>query len=335
MEAEAEKAEKNKSADELFKDFKEASVTEFFRKNKAHLGYSGKVRSLTTVIHELVTNSLDACEEAGILPEIMVEIKQLGEDHYRFREEDNGPGIPAKHIEDVFGKMLAGTKFHRNIQLRGQQGIGVTGVTLFAQMTTGQPMNIKTCTGNHKIHEIKLLLDVSKNKADVLDSKMYEAAWRGTEITGEIKGVKFNLSQQGPYEYIRRTAVANPHLKITLIDPEGRKTVFERASNKIPKQPKEVHPHPKGMDTDELLNLAKRSAGRYVGSFLMSDLSRVSAAKVDEIQKGQVQTLEQAQADIRQKIQSQRYLEDRKKLLDGLRERGYVATFLPSPDFLQ
>jgi DNA topoisomerase-6 subunit B len=128
-------------------------------------------------------------------------------------------------------------------------------------------------------------LDVSKNKADVLDSKMYEAAWRGTEITGEIKGVQFNLSQQGPYEYIRRTAVANPHLKITLIDPEGRKTVFERASNKIPKQPKEVHPHPKGMDTDELLNLAKRSAGRYVGSFLMSDLSRVSAAKVDEIQK--------------------------------------------------
>jgi hypothetical protein len=103
-------------AEKLFEEFKEVSVTEFFRKNKSHLGYSGKLRSLTTVVHELVTNSLDACEESGILPNIIVEINELGKEHYRVIERDNGPGIPKKHIHSVFGKMLAGTKFHRNIQ---------------------------------------------------------------------------------------------------------------------------------------------------------------------------------------------------------------------------
>lgn len=275
---------KERHADELFKEFKEVSITEFFRKNKTHLGYSGKVRSLTTIVHELVTNSLDACEEAGILPEMFLQIKQLGDGHYEFTSRDNGPGIPTKHISNVFGKMLAGTKFHRHVQLRGQQGIGVAGVTLFSQMTTGKPLTIRTCTGDNKVHEVVLLVDVTKNKADIIEEKVYEQAWRGTEIIGEVKGVQFNLGDKGPYEYIRRTAVTNPHLKITFIDPEGRKTVFERASDKIPNPPKEMKPHPKGIDTDELIKTSKMSVARHVGSFLMSSFSRVSAAKVAEIQ---------------------------------------------------
>ena len=281
----ASEPEKERHADDLFKEFKEVSITEFFRKNKAHLGYSGKVRSLTTVVHELVTNSLDACEEAGILPELYVEIKQLGSNHYRFLQRDNGPGIPVKHIPNVFGKMLAGTKFHRNIQLRGQQGIGVAGVTLFSQMTTGQPMIIRTCTGNNRVHEVKLLLDVMKNKADIVESNIFEQAWRGTEIVGELKNVQFNLSDKGPYEYIRRTAIANPHLKISFTDPEGRKTIFERASESIPVRPKEMKPHPKGMDTDDLLKMAKTSISQQVSSFLTGSFSRMSNSKVKEIEK--------------------------------------------------
>jgi len=78
-------------AEKLFEEFKEVSVTEFFRKNKSHLGYSGKLRSLTTVVHELVTNSLDACEESGILPNIIVELDEVGKEHYRVIERDNGP----------------------------------------------------------------------------------------------------------------------------------------------------------------------------------------------------------------------------------------------------
>lgn len=274
-----------RNADDLFKEFRETSITEFFRKNRAHLGYSGKLRSLTTVVHEIVTNSLDACEEAGILPEIQVKISALGTEHYKITSADNGPGIPIKHVPDVFGKMLAGTKFHRNVQLRGQQGIGVAGVTLFSQITTGKPINVRTSTGNGKVHAVELMIDITKNKADILKNEEYSEYRRGTEIEVEVKGVRFNISERGPFEYLRRTALANPHTKITFIDPEGRKTVFERSSEKIPKPPVPVKAHPKGLEVDELINMAKATKARKVNSFLVTSFSRTSNAKVKEIQE--------------------------------------------------
>jgi len=736
---------KEKHADELFKEFKETSITEFFRKNRAHLGYSGSIRSLTTVVHEIVTNSLDACEEAGIQPEILIEIRKLGGGHYTVRSEDNGPGIPIKHISGVFGKMLAGTKFHRNIQLRGQQGIGVStpyetlvflgdgrikpigelvegdysgkvlsfdekdiikgevskciknpkkkefikiktfgnleliltpehmllakenidsepihiaaegldsgmflplalsehdvtnphetpipifdmidnekyrvyergmvldtieklkdkyesyggvhrhfgipkerlrgwyrdrefvanpsittlkkfaldldvempvrdrikignyhhkiklpsfvdedlcwlmgflasdghinegknkwgtlisvtnknnsllektrdilnklelrfreyeykgtalhfssliladiahkfgipslkksdkiempdfilqlpnrllrmyviglfdgdgsitigkrnlaislttkserlarslqlvlltrfgifnslkisrdkrgepvyaiaiysrefmsrflhrvgftdhkklnemrkllknnpgksvfcvrkedgfwvrvksverirlsaqptydlsikgnpyfaanglvihnsGVTLFSQTTTGRPIKIKTSTGKGKVNEIELMIDITKNRADILSNNEYSQYWRGTEIQCELKGVNFTLREQGPFEYLRRTAIANPHAKITFVDPEGRKTAFEKSTEKVPKPPVEIKPHPKGIEVDDLVNMTKFTDARKVSSFLTSTFSRMSNAKAKEIQ---------------------------------------------------
>ncbi len=274
-----------KQAEDLFKEFRETSVTEFFRKNRAHLGYSGKLRSLTTIVHEIVTNSLDACEEAGILPEIIVRIDSLNTEHYRVFGADNGPGIPLKHIPDVFGKMLAGTKFHRNVQLRGQQGIGIAGVTLFSQITTGKPIKIKTSTGKGKVNDVELMIDITKNRADILKTEEYSQYWRGTELIMEVKGVKFKLSERGPFEYLRRTALANPHLRITFIDPEGRKTIFERSTDKIPKPPVAIKVHPKGLEVDDIINMSKETKARKVNSFLVSSLSRVSNAKVKEIQE--------------------------------------------------
>ena len=109
-----------KDADMIFKEFKQHSIAEFFKKNRQMLGYSGKVRSLTTIIHEYVSNSLDACEEAGLLPEIRVEIRELGEDKYSVKVRDNGPGIPKSIVGKAMATVLAGTKFHRYLQQRGQ-----------------------------------------------------------------------------------------------------------------------------------------------------------------------------------------------------------------------
>jgi len=232
-----------------------------------------------------VTNSLDACEEAGILPDIEVELRELGPEHYRFMERDNGPGIPVNHIPDVFAKMLAGTKFHRNVQLRGQQGIGVSGVTMFCQMTSGKPMRIKTSTGEGKVNVVTLMIDITKNSADVIEQVEYSEYWRGTEIEGEVKNVKFNLSDTGAYEYLRRTALANPHARIALIDPEGRKTVFERSVDVIPKPPESQKPHPKGLEVDDIVNMSKTTKANKISSFLTTEFSRMSSAKVKEIQE--------------------------------------------------
>ena len=116
-------------------EYREASVSEFFRKNLHMLGYSGAIKSFTTIIHEYITNSIDACEEGGILPQIKIGIKSLPNKAYEISVEDNGIGIPMEYIPKVFGKMLAGTKFHRFVQSRGQQGIGAVGAILYGQMT--------------------------------------------------------------------------------------------------------------------------------------------------------------------------------------------------------
>ncbi len=273
-------------AEDLFRDLREHSIAEFFRKNAQMLGYSGKIKSLTTVVHEAVTNSLDACEESGILPAITVELKQPDEDTVWVRSKDNGPGIPKKHISDVFGKMLAGTKFHRNIQLRGQQGIGIAGVTMYSQMTTGKPVEIITVTKD-EAWDIELNIDIRKNKADIVNQQQItpKPEETGVEYIAQFKEVQMSQGDQSPYEYLRRTALANPHADITYIDPSGAKIHFPRTTDELPKKPVEAPPHPKGVIVDDLVLMAKVSGNRTVKGMLQSEFSRMSAAKAAEIGK--------------------------------------------------
>jgi len=281
-----DKSKTEKKADELFKDFREIKISEFFRKNKAYLGYTGKIRSLTTIIHELVTNALDACEESEILPEIEVKITKL-DDEYKFFCKDNASGIPEEYIGKVFGKMLAGTKFHRNIQMRGQQGIGVAGVTMFCYMTTGKPLHIITASGNlneeNECIDVKLTIDVSRNEPKILEKKKFIAKFRGTIIEGNVKEVEYNEGSQSPLEYLKMTAIANPHATIIWNDPYGKRTVYERTSNVPVKKPKQIKPHPAGITTNDLFDMAKSSNFKTTSSFLINALSRVTQEKINEL----------------------------------------------------
>ncbi|MFH1450448.1 MAG: DNA topoisomerase VI subunit B [archaeon] len=277
--------EKTVSAESLFKEFRSVPLSEFFRKNRQYLGYVGKIKSLTTVIHELVSNSLDACEEAGILPDLKVEVVQLGDEHYKVLVEDNGPGIPEKHLEHVFGSLLTGTKFHRNIQLRGQQGLGVSGAVLFSQITTGQPTRVKSGTGKGKVVNAKVEMDIKTNSPKILEKEVYDDNWRGTIVEAQFKSVNYTKGQKGPFEYLRWTAASNPHAQIFFKDPEGSKVLFERVINKIPTRPVEVKPHPEGLEAHDILDLAQKSSSRQISSFLTTDLSRISSQKILEIKQ--------------------------------------------------
>ncbi|WP_297498577.1 DNA topoisomerase VI subunit B [Thermococcus sp.] len=271
-------------ASQLFKEFKIQSVSEFFRRNAAMLGYTGKVRSLTTLVHEAVTNSLDACEEAGISPYIRVEIEELGREHYKVVVEDNGPGIPEKYITHVFGKMLAGTKAHRNIQSRGQQGLGISGAVMFAQITSGKATRVITSTGDDII-EAGVKIDVDKNEGKIVKKERHPNPenWHGTRIELEVKNVKYMRSKQGVYWYLKLTAIANPHAHIELIEPDGRLIVFPRSSDEVPKPPVEMKPHPKGVLTDDVYRMAKKTKRQTVRRFLIGEFSRISEKKVDEL----------------------------------------------------
>jgi len=272
-------------AKEIFREFKEHSVSEFFRKNAAMLGYTGKIRSLTTIVHEGVTNGIDAAEEAGILPSILVAIKQIGPEHYRVVIEDNASGIPKKFVPQVFGKMLAGTKLHRNVQNRGQQGIGVSGATMFAQITSGKPTKVLTSVGDGEITQMEIMIDVNKNVGKVIGSKRLKEEWRGTRVEFEVKEVNYQRSRYGPFNYLRMTAIANPHVRITFVEPDGTLTIFERATEKMPKRPRPIPPHPWGIRSDDLLSLAKTSKAHTIANFLATELSRVSKKKMSQIER--------------------------------------------------
>ncbi len=275
--------EESISEAQLSKEFREYSVAEFFKRNRQMLGYSGKVRSLTTIVHEAVTNSLDSAEEAGVLPDISMEVQELPDGHVKIIAEDNGTGIPKKNIGQAFGKLLAGTKFHQRKQKRGQQGIGVSYAVLFSQLTTGKTTHVKTSTGNNLVYECDVSIDVKTNSPVITNEKEYGRKYRGVRIEFEFAEVTYNRSEYSVYEYLRRTAIANPHAQITLIEPNKEVVVFPRATREVPKKPKAVLPHPLGITTADLIEMAHASKSRKISSFFTTEFSRFSGDKVKEL----------------------------------------------------
>ncbi|VVB98851.1 Type 2 DNA topoisomerase 6 subunit B [uncultured archaeon] len=281
----AEKAERGLTAEDMAKDFKEHSVAEFFKKNMQMLGLTGKIKTLTTIVHEYVTNSLDACEEAKILPDLEVQIKEIGNEYYEVTAKDNGPGLTKETVGKALGKLLAGTKFHRMVQMRGQQGIGASGCTMLSQITTGKAVQVITGTGKGKPLSLDITIDPKHNEPKLANIQEIDKDFKGTIIRAKFKGVKYVNSEQAPLEYLRRTAIANPHAQITLIEPNGEKIAFKRTHKEIPARPMEMKPHPKGVKVDELVTLAKYSSERKVSSFLKNNFDRFGDKAVEDIQK--------------------------------------------------
>ncbi|MBI5776418.1 MAG: ATP-binding protein, partial [Nitrospirae bacterium] len=135
---------------------REISVSEFFTKNRHLLGFDNPRKALLTCVKEAVDNALDACEEAGILPDLLVKLEVVANGEpppavsqatrFRITVGDNGPGIVKQQIPRIFAKLLYGSKFHRLRMSRGQQGIGISAAGMYSQLTTGKPVKITSRT---------------------------------------------------------------------------------------------------------------------------------------------------------------------------------------------
>lgn len=271
-------------AEELAKEQRSISVSEFFEKNRHLLGFDNPLRALSTSVKELVDNSLDATEEMRVLPDIKVEIKQLGETRFRLIVIDNGPGIIKEQIPKVFAKLLYGSKFGRNLQSRGQQGIGVSASVLYGQLTTGKPAVITSKIGKKKpAHYYKLKVDILKNEPQILEDRVVDFAIdHGTKVEIELEG-KYQKGKQGVEEYLRQNAIANPHANIIFNGPGGEKIVFKRVINKLPKEPKSLKMHPYGVEIGILLRMAHGSKARNLQGFFSGEFSRVSSNLAKQI----------------------------------------------------
>jgi DNA topoisomerase-6 subunit B len=229
-----------------------------------------------------VDNALDACEEAGVLPDIFVQVRKISEDVFRISVEDNGPGIVSEQIPPVFGKLLYGSRFHQIKQSRGQQGIGISAAILYAQLTTGMPAVIISRTDAKKTaYRVELLIRTETNEPDVRSMK--EVPWdrpHGTRVEIEFRSTL--AAKKRLLEYLKYTSIVNPHARVTA-DIDGEISAFERVSTEPITCPKAIQPHPHGIELGTLKRMLSAHANSPLEIFLIENFSRVGKKSAEEI----------------------------------------------------
>jgi DNA topoisomerase-6 subunit B len=277
---------------------REISVSEFFTKNRHLLGFDSPAKALLTTVKEAVDNSLDACEEAGILPDLTIVISEITETRYRVVVQDNGPGIVKAQIPRIFGQLLYGSKFHTLRQARGQQGIGISAAGMYGQLTTGKPIRIASHTDSKKPgHEYEIQIDTKRNQPVIVSERELD---RKTPPSSDEKraverrmdhGTRVELEIEATYKkgrhsvdgFIEQTAMANPHATIAYVAPDGERHEYARVAQGLPKAPLEIKPHPHGVELGILLKMLHETKARNIAGFLHHDFSRVSGPVAEEI----------------------------------------------------
>ncbi len=282
---------------------RDISVSEFFAKNRHLLGFDNPRKALLTTVKEAVDNAIDACEEAGILPEIWVHIERITQDRFKVGVQDNGPGILKKQIPLIFGKLLYGSKFHRLRMSRGQQGIGISAAGMYGLLTTGRPVKIMSKVSVRKpAHYYEIQIDTRRNRPEIVNNRgegreippgergrktiaKHGIEWieqdHGTRVTIELEA-RFQRGRGSVDEYLEQIAIANPHVTIHYRDPDSKadedEKDYPRVTDTLPPEPKEIKPHPYGIELGRLVAMLKDTKEPTITQFLTKSFSRVSPA---------------------------------------------------------
>ena len=297
------------TASSMAADQRDISVSEFFAKNRHLLGFDNPRKALLTTVKEAVDNALDACEEAGILPEIWVHIQRTsnGKDRYKVGVQDNGPGILKKQIPLIFGKLLYGSKFHRLRMSRGQQGIGISAAGMYGLLTTGKPVKIMSKVSVRKpAHYYEIQIDTKRNRPEIVNGRGEGVAikpgkaglraiekhgieWidsnHGTRVTIELEA-KYQRGRGSVDEYLEQTAIANPHVTVRYIDPDDNERTYTAVAEMLPPEPREIKPHPYGVELGRLVAMLKDTRQPTITQFLMKSFSRVTPGVAKKICQG-------------------------------------------------
>jgi DNA topoisomerase VI subunit B len=169
---------------------------------------------------------------------------------------------------------------------RGQQGIGISAAGMYAQLTTGKPVQIISRTGARTpAHYFEVQIDTKKNEPRIFENKKID--WenhRGTQVTLEIEG-RYQKGRASVDEYLEQVAIANPHVKLDYHTPEGETKEYPRTIHDLPPQPREIKPHPYGIEFGMLLKMLHDTKSHSLSGFLSGDFSRVSSNLAQEISK--------------------------------------------------
>ena len=270
-----------------------SSTAEYFAKNLQQVGFSSPTKAVLTTLKEAIDNALDACEEAGIAPSLQVEVKRLGKGGARNTDlvevvvEDNGPGLDQQDLAKVFGEYLASSKFGRGRASRGQQGIGISAATTWAQLTHAAGVHVLSKTKKmRKALEAQVNVDIKGNKGLLKNKKMVE--WKkpsGTKVAFRIDGrVQLN-GDGGLLTYLEGTTLLNPHLELRYRLLENEEVYIPRVSQEVPKVPQATLPHPHTMKLGEFITHGGIYRNVTFKKFLKTAFSRVTDTSIDEFLK--------------------------------------------------
>lgn len=261
-----------------------SSTAEYFAKNLQQVGFSSPLKAVLTTLKEAVDNSLDACESAGILPDLEVLVAKVGTgstkntDLIKIVVEDNGPGIDGDDLAKVFGEYLASSKFGRGQCSRGQQGIGISAATTWAQMTNAKGVNVISKTKNmRKAVRAQVDVDIKTNNGILRNKETID--WdkpHGTRVEFVMDGrIQLN-GDGGLVTYIEGTILVNPHLTIKYKLADGEWVKIERVSTDVPEVPEATLPHPHTFKLGEFITHATLYGKISLSKFLKTGFSRVS-----------------------------------------------------------
>ena len=261
--------------------FSEISPSEFFYRNRDLAGFTNPARALYMAVRELVENSFDACELAGITPDVYVRIipENIGADTpdpkpYHLTVTDNGPGVDPHHVPSAFGKVFYGSKYVLR-QSRGMFGLGGTMAILYGQITTNKPVKITTSADGKRVHTFEMIIDISENRPVVLKRETNEAnGTTGTRVDIILEGDYLRASQKIG-DYFKQTALVASYANITFVDPQGQVTFYERVTSAMPPPPKETLPHPYGIDVEAFKRIIKLSETHDMKTFMVKHFHRV------------------------------------------------------------
>lgn len=270
-----------------------SSTAEYFSKNLQQVGFSSPTKAVLTTLKEAIDNSLDACEEHSILPEIYVEIEKVGSgtlkntDLIRILIEDNGPGLELDDVTKVFGEYLASSKFGRGRCSRGQQGIGISAATTWAQLTSAKGVKVVTKTAKmRQAASVTVSVDIKNNKGVMTDKKA--VAWdrpHGVSVEFFFDGRLQLQGEGGLLTYLTGTALVNPHLTLKYKIGDAKAEKIERVSKECPEIPSATEPHPHTMKLGEFIAHSHLFGRANVSSWLKKGFSRVTDNVIAELVK--------------------------------------------------
>ena len=132
---------------------------------------------------------------------------------------------------------------------RGQQGIGISAAGMHGLLTTGKPVKIMSKVSRRDpAHYYEIQIDTKRNLPEILNGRgegveippndqghkaieKYGIEWieveHGTRVTIELEA-RYQRGRGSVDEYLEQTAIANPHVTIHYMDPDGSQWDYGR-----------------------------------------------------------------------------------------------------------